>query len=434
MKDTAMNTHFDIIVVGGGLSGASASITAARMGKSVLLIEKYNCLGGVASFGPVIPFMANYTHDPITGERLELSGGLYLEILDSLNKVSRPQSPWPECFSEEYLKLVLNRMAQESGVELLYQSVVTDVKRSGEWIKSITVHNVSGNTEYTADCFIDATGDGNLCYMAGYPFRLGRDSDKRCQPMTLCFRIGNVNTDSFKKEHQRINTLWSKMQAEGKIKNPRENLLIFHTVGEGVLHFNSTRVIGLDPTNAEEVTRAEIEAREQVFEIYNFLTNNFSAFKDSVLLSTGMQIGVRESRKIIGEYTITEEDIKDCKRFYDGIALCNYDMDIHSPDGGGTSHYYLEKGEYYSIPYRCLIPKGSKNLLVTGRCISATHEAQSSLRIMPCCIALGQASGVASALFDKSTGGVSDIDINTLKQSLIDMGASLEDRIIKKPH
>ena len=224
------------------------------------------------------------------------------------------------------------------------------------------------------------------------------------------------------------------MQAEGKIKNPRENLLIFHTVGEGVLHFNSTRVIGLDPTNAEEVTRAEIEAREQVFEIYNFLTNNFSAFKDSVLLSTGMQIGVRESRKIIGEYTITEEDIKDCKRFYDGIALCNYDMDIHSPDGGGTSHYYLEKGEYYSIPYRCLIPKGSKNLLVTGRCISATHEAQSSLRIMPCCIALGQASGVASALFDKSTGGVSDIDINTLKQSLIDMGASLEDRIIKKPH
>jgi len=234
-----------------------------------------------------------------------------------------------------------------------------------------------------------------------------------------------VDMEKYKSEEKAINTLWRKMQADGKIKNPRENLLIFKTVGDGILHFNATRVVGLNPTDADELTEAEIIARDQVFEIYSFLCNNFSAFYSSVLLSTGMQIGVRESRRVICEYTLTRDDIVNCRKFDDGIALCNYDMDIHSPDGGGTSHYYLKDGEYYSIPYRCLVPKGSKNLLVAGRCIGATHEAQSSLRIMPVCITLGQAAGVGAAMLTDDRTDASEIDTNQLRSILISQGAVL---------
>ena len=420
-----MKKHYDIIVVGGGFSGACSAITASRLGKSVLLIEKYNCLGGVAVNNLVMPFMANNTVNPVSGDKMELSGGLYLEILRELDKLS-PSPPWRECFSEEHLKLVFNRMAVQSGVTLLYQSVVTDVKMSEEWLKSVTVHTVSGNTEYTADCFIDATGDANLCHMAGYPFSLGRDGDGKCQPMTLSFRVCNVDTERFDAEQAKINTLWRKMQSEGKIKSPKDSLLIFKTPYKGVLHFNSTRVVGLNPTKVEELTRAEIEGREQAFEIFDFLVANFSAFESSALLSTGMQIGVRESRRVACEYTLTKEDIISFTKFSDGIALCNYDMDIHSPDGGSTSHYFLKEGEYYSIPYRCLVPKGSKNLLVTGRCIGATHEAQSSLRIMPVCATLGQASGAAASLFCESPLGVSEIDTVSLRRILRNMGAILD--------
>ena len=153
-----------------------------------------------------------------------------------------------------------------------------------------------------------------------------------------------------------------------------------------------------------DLSEAEIEAREQVFEIHNFLKENFLSFKDSRVLSTALQIGIRESRKVEGEYTLTVEDLKSLARFDDAVAVANYDIDIHNPEGAGTSHYYFGAGEWYEIPYRCLIPKGMNNLLVAGRCISSTHEAQASYRIMPYCAEIGQAAGIASAVAKQ--GGV----------------------------
>jgi hypothetical protein len=203
-------------------------------------------------------------------------------------------------------------------------------------------------------------------------------------------------------------------------------VLIFRTLVDDILHFNTTRVVKLDPTNAEDVTRAEIIAREQVFEMYNFLRENFEEFAESTLISTGMQIGVRESRMIDGEYTLTKEDLLSCARFEDSIAVCNYDIDIHSPDGSGTSHYYFPKGEYYTIPYRCLIPKNAENLLVAGRCVSATHDAQASLRIMPTCATLGEAAGVAAVLSLLNNARVRDVDIANLKEILKTNGAKVD--------
>lgn len=171
-----------------------------------------------------------------------------------------------------------------------------------------------------------------------------------------------------------------------------------------------------------DLSEAEIEAREQVFEIHNFLKENFLSFKDSRVLSTALQIGIRESRKVEGEYTLTVEDLKSLARFDDAVAVANYDIDIHNPEGAGTSHYYFGAGEWYEIPYRCLIPKGMNNLLVAGRCISSTHEAQASYRIMPYCAEIGQAAGIASAVAKQSGVDVRFVDTEHVRAKLRENG------------
>lgn len=420
-----MKNHFDIAVAGGGFAGACAAISASRLGKSVCLIEKHNCLGGSASFGLVLPFMYYWTFDPKTGEKITLSQGIFTEIVEELKRLGGVRSDWQECFNEEMLKLVLNRMAIKSGVTLIFQAYITEADAENGLVKSIKINHVGGQNTIFADYFIDATGDGSLCAMSGFEFMQGREKDGLCQPMTLSFRLSGVNIELFEKTHHQINELYRKHKAEGKLTNPRENILTFKTTHSGILHFNSTRVTGLNPTDPEDLTKAEIIGREQVFELYTFLKDNFEAFKNSTLLSTGMQIGVRESRRILGEHVLSQEELLALTKFEDAVSCCNYDIDIHNPSGEGTSHHYFKNGEYYTIPYRSLIPKGSKNLLVCGRCISATHEAQASLRIMPTCATLGQAAGVACAIAHTGHRNVKDIDVQTLRQELILQGAKI---------
>ena len=193
--------------------------------------------------------------------------------------------------------------------------------------------------------------------------------------------------------------------------------MLFLTMHKDVIHFNTTRVVKLDPTDPFAVTQAEIEAREQVFELMALL-KEFKAFENAYLLSTALQIGIRESRMVEGEYTLTVEDLKSQARFPDAIAVANYDIDIHNPEGAGTSHYYFGDGEYYEIPYRCLLPKDCKNLLVAGRCISSTHEAQASYRIMPFCSELGQAAGAAVSVAVQDGTDLRSIDMEKLQNIL----------------
>ncbi len=421
----------EIVVVGGGFAGASAAIAAARRGADVLLIEKYNCLGGAAVYDLVNPFMGNWTRNPEKPtEIIDLSCGLFLEIVDRMDQMGGVRYVAGITFNEEILKCVLNRMALESGVHLLYNTVVTDAAVKDGKITEVTVSNVSGSSRVAADCFIDATGDANLAHLAGCPYRVGRETDSLCQPMTLCFRLGNVkidenDLDNFKKCMAEANRLYKEWQKDGRIKNPRENILYFQTLHQGVVHFNTTRIVKLDPTDAKDVTRAEIEAREQVFELYDFLRQNFEIFKDSTLLSTGLRIGARESRMIDGEYLLTSKDLLSFATFPDSVAVCCYDIDIHSPDGSGTSHYYFPNGKYYEIPYRTLIARGVSNLLVAGRCISTDHEAQASVRIMPTCSNLGEAAGIAAALALRCDGEVRSVCINDLQTVLVENGAKI---------
>ena len=194
---------------------------------------------------------------------------------------------------------------------------------------------------------------------------------------------------------------------------------------KNVLHFNTTRVVKKNPTDVWDVTEAEIIARRQVFEIYEFMKKHADGLENSFLMSTAAEIGVRESRMIVGEYVLTEQDCRDLKKFDDAIAACNYDIDIHNPEGTGTSHHYFGAGEYYTIPYRSLIPKGAENLLVAGRCISSDHGAQASYRVMTPVACIGQAAGIAASLAAKAKVRPQEIDVPLLQKLLRENGAFL---------
>lgn len=418
---------YTLIVVGGGFTGVCAAISAAKRGVKTLLIEKYNCLGGAAASSLVSPFMRYWSYTKETKEKIFLCGGLFLEIFEEAKKLTTGKNYQSEMigllFDEEIMKLVLNRLALKYGVKLLFDTVVTDAVTEGGRITEIAALGKSKKLRFKADYFIDATGDAELSMLSGCELKLGRDKDNLCQPMTLCFRLGNVDKEKFHKAWHTINGLYREYQEKGLIKNPREDVLIFENFNEGVLHFNSTRIVKKNPTDPFDITDAEIEAREQVFELYNFLRDNIPGCENSKILSTALQIGIRESRKIVGEYVLNQDDLKNCARFPDAIATSNYEIDIHNPEGSGTSHYRFKEEEWYEIPYRCLIPKGKENLLVAGRCISSTHEAQASYRIMPFCAELGQAAGVAmSLLIQDGKTDVRQVDISRLQEILREEG------------
>ena len=416
-----MNNKYDLIVVGGGFAGTCAALEASEKGLKTLLIDKNNCLGGAASNCLVIPFMNYWTKDPETGETQFLAGSLFMEITRRMKLMGGLHDNL-KTFDEEILKLVLMRMCREYGVELLLDASVVEAAVEQGIIRSIKVWGKSQMLELSADYFVDATGDAELSTLAGCRCRVGREEDNLCQPMTLCFRVHGVDRETFLANKPSINPLYQQFQRDGKIKNPRENVLSFSTLYDDILHFNTTRVVKLDPTNPFDVTRAEVEAREQVYEMLNFLKSNIPGFEKAHVLSTALQIGIRESRMVEGEYTLTVEDLKSLARFDDAIAVANYDIDIHNPEGAGTDHYYFGDGQWYQIPYRCLVPKDCDNLLVAGRCISSTHEAQASYRIMPFCAELGQAAGAAVSVAKKSGELLRHVDIDRVQHILREEG------------
>ncbi|MBR3805361.1 MAG: FAD-dependent oxidoreductase [Clostridia bacterium] len=409
---------YDVAVIGGGFAGCAAALAAAREGAGVLLVEKSNALGGAPVNCLVNPFMPFSTK--INGVRTKLSQGLFTTICDRLRKHGAMRY---DTLHEEGLKYVLSQMMEEAGVDLLYHAYIFRAEKEEGKIKSISVATKKGEMKIEADYFVDASGDAQLTYLAGCPTILGRPEDSLCQPMTLCFRLGNVDVEKFIKSNKRMQAAYKKSLAKGAFLNPREDILFFRTPIHNVLHFNTTRVVKKNPTDPEDVTAAELLARKQVYEIYDFMKKNADGLEDSFLMMTAAEIGVRESRMVVGEYVLTEKDCRAFTKFDDSVAACNYDIDIHNPEGSGTSHYYFPEGEYYTIPYRSLIPQNMDNLLVAGRCISSDHGAQASYRIMPTVCSIGEAAGVAIALAAKSNKSVREISVSELQKTLKNNGA-----------
>ena len=414
---------YDLIVAGGGLAGTFASVAAARRGVKTLLLERSGALGGAANVNYVLPFMP-YKMTRKNGERVLLNRGLFAEMLERL-KNSGGDGAGELYFNEEILKTVLDDMTDLPNLDVLFHSTVTDASTDGRKVRSVEYVNVNGKNTVCADCFIDATGDAYLARAANCDFDIGREDDWKCQPMTLCFRMNNVDVGLFFKELRELDALWARKRKAGELLNPRENLLPFRHTCPGVLHLNSTRVL-LSPTDPEERSRAERIARKQMIELFRFLKENSVACKDAALLSSAYEIGVRESYRLDGEYRITARDLIECRKFDDAVAAGNYEIDIHSPDGGGTRIVPIPSGEFYTVPFRACIPKKYDNLLVAGRCICSTHEAQAAYRIMPICACMGQGVGIAAALMLESKTAARDLSADTLSGAL-----SAEDLIEK---
>ncbi len=409
---------YNLIVVGGGIAGVSAAVCAARQGLSVLLIEQSGCLGGALTNSLVYPFCQYQT---IGEAKKLLSGGIFTEIQN--RHAAYGDTSW------ETFKFVFDDMVSEAGVDVLFHATVCRADCGNRTVNTVSVATKSGVLQCEAAYFIDASGDGNLMAMVGCDHQLGRESDNLCQPMTTCFRVGGIDVALFKQElgelwePGELQKLYQQHRKDGKIQNPRENILVFYGLGDDIVHFNTTRVAKYNPVDPLDVSRAEMIARRQVHETFAFLKQHSKAFKNATLLTIANHIGIRESRKLKGAHVLTTDELLSLQSFEDTVALGNYSIDIHNPEGSGTVLHLFHDDEFYQIPYRSLLPKEFDNLLVAGRCLSAEHEAHAAVRIMPICACLGEAAGTAIALVKETGSTTHTLDIPALQARLSENGA-----------
>ncbi|GAH38315.1 unnamed protein product, partial [marine sediment metagenome] len=356
-----MTRAYDVVVVGGGPGGFAAAVGAARNGASVCLIERYGFLGGMATAGLVNPWMP--TGSTPEGE---IVAGIYKEMREELRKREvargRDEIHGARTFDEEDLKVILDEMMTDAGVDVWFHTYFIDAKTARRRIRTIRVVNKSGEIAIEGKIFIDATGDGDLSLRAGAEVAQGRDADGLVQPMTMCFRMLGVEVDRVPPRDE-INRIYAAEREKREWINPRGTVLKFPSVHPNVIHFNTTRVVR-NPVDGKELSAAEMEARAQTQEMVAFLREHISGFENAELSHTATQIGVRESRRVMGEYVLTVEDVLGARKFTDGICRGAYCVDIHSPTGADTDLRQLEPGTSYEIPYRCLVPKGVMNLLV----------------------------------------------------------------------
>jgi len=433
-NDTIKAKHWDVIVIGGGPGGVPAAVAAARNGARVLLVEAYGFLGGMATTALVLPYM-KYS----AGGKY-IVRGLFEEFLDmmeehgAIKKMKHTEEEQIRLntfttdlenrahFDDEPMKLVLDRFVIESGADLLLHTKAVGVLKENNTIKAVRVFHKGGIEDLSADVFIDSTGDGDIAAWSGAKIEIGREQDNACQPMTASFRMAGVDYSRIP-HGKEINRLFDQSKKRGELDNPRENVLKFHTVHDDVMHFNSTRVVGKTSLDGWSMTEAEIEGRRQVNELVRFLIKNIRGFENAYLMKTGAQIGVRESRRVIGTYILTADDVIKGRKFDDGIACGSYAIDIHNPAGTGTMMHYLDWGIYYNIPYRCIVPAGVNNLIMASRSISATHEAHSSLRVMPTVWGIGQAAGTAGGVCIHNTTIPASVDVSKLRAILVQQKA-----------
>jgi hypothetical protein len=415
---------YDVLVAGGGPSGIAAAVAAARLGADTLLVERYGFLGGAGTAMMVNPWMSYWASG---GSNVQLIFGVLQELIDRMTEMGMYGHPKQKtAFDPEALKVAAEQLCQEAGVKLLYHSFLGEavMDGSGTRIDAVKFANKAGLVELKASMYVDATGDADLAALAGATVEKGREVDSLSQPMTLNFRMANVDVDRLP-SRAAITELYKAAKRRGEIRCPREDVLWFYANQPGVIHFNTTRVVRKDATNPWELTEAEIEGRRQVQQLVAFLKAEVAGFEESYLQTTAPQIGVRESRRVVGEYRLTAEELLASCRFDDVIARGAYPVDIHNPDGEGTVLKHLPPGEWYDIPFRTLVPKKIENLLIGGRPISSTHEAHSAIRVQPIAMAIGQAAGTAAALC--ATGQVKPrgLDVRRVQEALTRQGAVL---------
>ena len=393
---------YDIAVCGGGPAGFVAAISAARCGRRVALIERYGFVGGTATAGYVVPISGFY----FKGERVV--GGIAWEFVERLKRLDAALVELPHghiSVNVEYYKLIAMEMLLEAGVELYTNSYLIDVERNGDCVSRVIFASKNGTEALDADCFIDATGDGDLCHLSGVPML---ESSGTMQPISLCFVLTGVDTDTEllrdcihhdgKNGRRSCNQtirdyLLSCAEQEPDLQfgGPWFNVLL---KGDS-LAVNMTRACA-DATDRAAYTAAEIRLRKDMFRLVELLRQKYPEFRQCEIVASGVNAGVRESRHVKGVHTMSLSDVMDGTAFDCPVAHCAHPMDIHAAKGAGQQLTQLKTDCY--VPHEALVAKGFPNLIAAGRCISAEREPYASLRVQATCMSIGEAAGLMADL------------------------------------
>ncbi|MCX8053063.1 MAG: FAD-dependent oxidoreductase [Armatimonadetes bacterium] len=437
--------RYDVIVCGGGMSGIAAAVASARNGADTLLIERYGFLGGMTTAGLVNPFIKVFPDDG------QIFGGICKELIDRLaSKGGCAVSGSFGAFDSELFKVVADEICLESGVKLLLHAFVSGVRLGGQWSSQITGEqcscradsvisshspNASGSLapqiesvfvtckpreiEITARVFVDATGNADLAFLAGAPCETDQSADCLAKSATVNFRMANVVTECIPSPNE-IRTLCLAARDAGRINLVVGDLCYFPTIRSGEILFSVACTI-----RTEDPTQAEVELRRMVMQIADFLKSDVDGFEQAYLQMTGTQIGFWETRRIVGEYVLTAEDVFESRKFEDCIARGFCPMEIQKLEGGEVELGHCPSSKSFDIPYRCLVPLGIENLLVAGMSISATYKTHSLIRVMPVVCAVGEAAGTAAALCSRKNVAPRALDVRLLQSTLAAHGVNL---------
>ena len=434
---------YDLVVAGGGPAGSAAAICAGRLGAKVMLIEAMGCLGGMGTCGLVNAF------DPMANGKEMLVGGLMREIVEEMYSrnylvpgidpdIWRKIFEWTPFQGEGY-KIILEEYAQKANVEIRYftKAVDVDMDESGKVVKGVVLHNIEGFSYIPAKTFVDATGDAVLSKLAGVTCREAGKDSPHIMPATLPSIYANVNFQEYCSHRSDVDTT-AMIEEEYRLGNLTQcdRLLPgLSMVGKSTAYLNGGHVFNLDATKCKDLTNGMIQGRKIAQEYLKMYRKRFKGCENAELVQTGWLMGIRESRRILGEYEMTLEDFKARRKFPDQIGVFSKYVDVHPYDCSNEEwnrfnreakgSLMLEKGEYFGIPYGILVPKGYHNLWVAGRCTSTDVEVQGSIRVMPSSAMMGQAAGTA-AVQSIRTGETADtLNTKTLVLTLRENGAYL---------
>lgn len=435
-RDVPVRHDVDVFIAGGGPAGCAAAVYAARQGARVFLAEGHSCLGGMGTAGLVPAFMQ--FGDGVTF----LAAGFGEELLQKLiaaggSYAAKPGADRTGCYpiDAEALKRVYDALLQEAGVEFSLHATLIGVEAAGGAVQTAILWGKSGMYAVRAKVFIDGTGDGDLAAWAGAPFEKG-DDQGGMMPGTLCSLWSDVDFDAYGAagggpQNQKIEQAFK----DGVMTYCDKHLPGMFYVAPHVGGGNIGHTFGVDSTDERSLTAALVWGRKLVLEYERYYKQYLTGFANMRLMATGSLLGVRESRRIMGDYVLCLEDFKKRAVFADEIGRYCYPVDIHVSRPNDETEYKrfekefaelrYKKGESYGVPYRCLVPRGLRNVLVAGRCISSDRFLQGSIRVMPGCYITGQAVGMAAAMAAGSSGDARAVDVKELQQRLRKAGAYL---------